>query len=67
MTGRKKMAIEDKVKKICIALKPNQLSKIREFQIKYMQKHDTTLSFSKVMSIVIKNGIKATRQKDMKK
>lgn len=60
MTGRK-------VVSICVALNPTQLSKIRKMQIRYMLKYDTTLSFSKVLATVITNGLKVTKQKDLKK
>jgi hypothetical protein len=66
-SGRKKLPPGEKVVKLCVSLQPNQLSKIRAFQIKYMQRHDTTLSFSKVLGIVIKNGLKTTKQRDLEK
>ena len=58
---------DDKVKKMCIALNPRQISQIRVMQGKYILKHDKSLSFSKVISIVIKNGLKITRQRDLEK
>ena len=57
----------DKVKKMCVALSPQQISKIRAMQGKYIVKHDKSLSFSKVIGIIIKNGLKITRQRDLEK
>ena len=58
---------EDKVIRKCIVLNPKQVKKIHLLQGKYMIKYGMAKSFSQIMNVIIANGLKITKMKDIKK